>query len=257
MRIVKSKNMVKSLKYTLYLVVSICSLDGTLLGWSLFNFGSSKESKQKKHPEVSKQHAVTILINPAGDAQVPGRSLDDTYERALTLRCAQELKTKLEAEYTTRILLTRFPGETIDPLQNASFANRMQIDLYLSLHFYKAKESHHPVFLYYYSSNHTADMPAKRSKELVFYPYNQAYKLHLKESKDYAQQLYTTLKQEEKKYQLNCYPPLGIPSKPLMGILAPALTCEIGIDTKEDLKQCIEALASALGSFITSREKTA
>ncbi|MBA3954627.1 N-acetylmuramoyl-L-alanine amidase [Candidatus Dependentiae bacterium] len=247
--------MIQSIKYTVSLAAIACLLVSSLSGWSFFNFGSSQDTKPDTQQEQPKQRLVTLMINPAGDANTSGRSFDETFERALTLRCAQELKTNLEATHNVRVLLTRFPGETVDPLQNASFANRMQVNLYLSLHFYKAKESHHPLFFYYYSSNPTADLPVKRSKELVFYPYNQAYKMYLKESKEYAQELYTFLKQDEKEYHLVCYPPLGIACKPLIGILAPALMCEIGIDKKEDVKQCILALNSALGTLINRIEK--
>lgn len=41
-------------------------------------------------------HQITIIIDPAGDANHALREIDDTYERGLTLQCAQALKKKLK-----------------------------------------------------------------------------------------------------------------------------------------------------------------
>src|SRR5579859_5868722 len=69
----------------------------------------------------------SIMLDPAGDAQITGRIIDDSYERGITLQLCEDIKKQLEADHpkNTRIVLTRFPGETIDPLQNANFANRL------------------------------------------------------------------------------------------------------------------------------------
>ena len=72
-----------------------------------------------------KTKPFSIMLDPAGDAQTTGRIIDDNYERGVTLQLCEDIKKQLEAEQpkNTRIVLTRFPGETIDPLQNANFAN--------------------------------------------------------------------------------------------------------------------------------------
>ena len=40
----------------------------------------------------------TLMIDPAGDAKEPGRAIDDTFERGITLQLAEELKRTIEAE---------------------------------------------------------------------------------------------------------------------------------------------------------------
>jgi len=83
------------------------------------------------------QKEIIIMLDPAGDAQYAGRRIDDSFERGLTLRCAEQLKQRLEQLFPQiHVVLTRLPGETVQPLQNANFANRLSVDLYLSIHFY-------------------------------------------------------------------------------------------------------------------------
>ena len=39
------------------------------------------------------------MINPAGDAKDAGRTLNDSFERGITLQFAQELKSAIESNY--------------------------------------------------------------------------------------------------------------------------------------------------------------
>ena len=71
------------------------------------------------------------MLDPAGDAQYPGRIIDDSFERGITLQCVEELQRAITRQFPhVRVVLTRFPGETCQPLQNAHFANRLDVDLY-------------------------------------------------------------------------------------------------------------------------------
>ena len=71
-----------------------------------------------------------------------GRIVNDSFERGLTLQFAQELKKELELNFNNiRVVLTRIPGETLESLQNANFANRLNVDFYLSIHFYSEKRT--------------------------------------------------------------------------------------------------------------------
>src|SRR5690606_15053887 len=98
----------------------------------------------------------TIMIDPSGDTKHTGRIIQDTFERGITLQCAEQLKKELKKILPNiHIVLTRIPGETIQPLQNAAFANRLQVDLYLSIYFYFEPEIPAHISLYYYLSHQT------------------------------------------------------------------------------------------------------
>ena len=38
------------------------------------------------------QPTFTLMLDPAGDAQYPGRIIDDSFERGITLQCVEELQ---------------------------------------------------------------------------------------------------------------------------------------------------------------------
>ena len=121
----------------------------------------------------------TIMIDPAGDAKHTGRLIVDTLERGISLQCAEQLKSKLTGLYKNiRVILTRVPGETIQPLQNASFANRLNVDLYVSLYFYHESQTPAHITLYHYVENPITDFWHK-SHPLLFYPLDQAHLLSI------------------------------------------------------------------------------
>ncbi|MBA3751471.1 N-acetylmuramoyl-L-alanine amidase [Candidatus Dependentiae bacterium] len=198
----------------------------------------------------------TLLINPAGDAKDTGREIDGTFERGITMQCASELKKALEERISgLRVILTRFPGEVIEPLQNASFANRLTIDLYLSLHFFQHSEKLHRLFLYHVLYNPEIDVWEKKSNELVLLPYDQAYTLSIKRTIDYGTELFKSAKSIERAYNIVCHKLQGLPFKPLAGISAPSVAFECGIRKKDDWKPLVPFLVTLLEPIITRRRE--
>ncbi len=194
----------------------------------------------------------TVLINPAGDAKNAGREIDGTYERGITMQCATELKKALEQHLPgIRVVLTRFPGEVVEPLHNASFANRLKIDLYLSFHFFEHAEKTACVYLYHLLYNPTVDKWDTRGTQLVFLPYDQAYTLSVKKSIRYGTDLFQQAKRIERSYGLLCHPLYGIPFKPLIGINAPSLAFECGIRKRDDWRSLIPFFVALLEPLIT------
>ncbi len=213
----------------IFIIVSFvpCSL----FGWSFF--GAT--------PEPVPQRQFTLMIDPAGDARDPGREIDDSFERTLTMQCAEELKKTLEPKIPgLRVILTRFTGEIVEPSQTSSFANRLKVDVFISLHFYETKEKMKKIAVYQYLLNPATDFIEKKRDELTLLPYDQAYRFSTKKSGSYAESLFNFCKDEGKQFKIACAEPLALPFKPLMGITAPALGIEIGIKKKEDVKD-IEA----------------
>ena len=188
----------------------------------------------------------TIMIDPAGDAKHTGRLIGDTLERGISLQCAEQLKTTLLQKFkNVRVILTRVPGETLQPLQNASFANRLGVDLYISLYFYHEPENPAHVTLYYYLENPIADAWHKPTN-LALYQVNQAHLLNLKTTQAWGKIILDVL------YDKRCskfFSPrglFGIPFVPLVGIKAPAIALEVGLKNKQDWQHITDPLVFAI-----------
>ncbi len=193
---------------------------------------------------------ITIMLDPAGDAQNPGRVIGDSFERGLTLQCAQQIKKELEHLLpNARVVLTRFPGETLEPLQNAAFSNRLQADIFISLHFYQETEERSHVGIYYFVHRPDTDYWKIPTTPFEVIPYDQAHKKNVTLSAGYATTLYTVLCSLQKQGFMLVTQPRGIPFKPLLGVLAPAIGFDIGLTNKDQWQQFAPTLATAIASL--------
>lgn len=199
---------------------------------------------------ISQQKTFSIMLDPAGDAKHPGRIVRDSFERGITLQCAEQLKKMLEATYKNiRVVLTRFPGETIAPLQNANFSNRLHADFYLSINFYHGKEERPRMHLYYFIYHPVTDFWAQ-SVPLCFYSYEQAHLRNLKKTKHWGQIMLNTLSSDEHKRLFDCRGIYAIPFRPLIGIRAPALAIEVSLGEKTDWVRYVQAIVESLKPII-------
>lgn len=188
----------------------------------------------------------TIMIDPAGDAKHTGRLIVDTLERGISLQCAEQLKSKLTGLYKNiRVILTRVPGETIQPLQNASFANRLDVDLYLSLYFYHEPQTPAHVTLYHYVENPITDFWHKPNP-LSFYPVHQAHLLSITKTQKWGSIFLEIFGNKECSKFFKPCGFFGIPFTPLLGIKSPALAIEIGLKNKQDWQLIIDPLIIAI-----------
>jgi len=190
----------------------------------------------------------TIMIDPAGDAKHAGRMLEDNFERGVTLQCANYLKGELERKYANvRVVLTRFPGETLEPLQNANFANRLQVDFYMSIHFYQDFENNPAIFLFRYVK-HPTDRWAKTYVPLSLISYDQVHLIQNRLTDRWSSLMYESFKKTTQSGVKN----LAIPFLPLKGIYAPALGIEVGLRHKNDWQHYISPCIQALGEIISA-----
>ena len=197
---------------------------------------------------IQNSFAFSLMLDPAGDAKNSGRMLNDNFERGITLQCTEQLKKILEAAIPDlRVILTRFPGESIEPLQNANFANRLEVDLYVSIHFYQEQETKPHLYIYYVSYNDTF---ITKTYDLCLYPYDQAHRINGQKTRN----LVTTLKNSlsEKKYARlydlkGCF---GLPFKPLIGIKAPSIAIEISLKKSADWHTCVQPIANGIANMI-------
>lgn len=190
--------------------------------------------------------AFTLVLDPAGDAEHPGRIIHDSYERGITLQFCNELKKKIEATTRdVRVILTRVPGEPMSEfLQNANFSNKLNADLFLSIHFYKEKNITPRIWLYYMQNEPFFKKPHKH--DLIFYPYDKIWMVNIETTKNLIRVFQDELRAISG-YEV--HKAAGIPCKPLAGIKSPACILEIGINTFP-IKELIDHIAEALKKVI-------
>lgn len=203
---------------------------------------------------VVRARQFTIMIDPAGDAKVTGRQLDDNFERGITLQCVQRLQQIIEASMSdVRIIITRMPGETITELQNANFANRMAVDLYLSIHFYKEQEAVPSWYFYTYDQSDTTII---KPAQLAFYTYDKVYLINQHITKEWALLIKNTLEKSifSKYFQYKGI--FSLPFKPLAGIKVPAIAFEIGLKNKDSWLNCVDPLFRAIQTIVLKEQAT-
>ncbi len=194
------------------------------------------------------------MIDPTGDGQYPGREIQDSFERGLTLQCAQEIKKIITERYSNiRVILTRAAGETIQPMHNALFANKLQVDLYLRIGFYHEPDMPSHIALFY-TCNHPQDF-WQTVHPLQFFHIDQVYLLNLKLTKQLASNFLQILQNQQKNFIT--HGTFGIPFKPFTGIQAPSLYLEAGLHTTSDWKYIIKPVVQFIESVTqTSNEST-
>jgi len=186
------------------------------------------------------------MIDPAGDAANVGRKLVEGYERGVSLQFAEKLRSVLVSRYGIQVVLTRSPREIIPQLQNASFANRLNIDFFLSLHLYHQEEAKPNLFIYHLLYNPMVDLVTKSFNPLLFVPIHQAHFGSIAKTILLANMMKTVLTSESYKKRLNFYGPFGLPLKPLVGIMPPAVIVEVGICEESNWKHLVDPLAESL-----------
>lgn len=198
---------------------------------------------------IYSEQPFTIMIDPTGDAKHTGREIYDTFERGITIQCAQELKEQLtKLSSNIRVVLTRVPGETLQPLQNASFANRLGVDFYVTLSFYPESELPSHIAIFYYLQNLTDTW--HKYMPLKFYHVTQAYLINIQLTQEIGKKFIQILKNKEQNTIFSVLGLFGVPINPLVGITAPALYIEVGLKNKDDWKYLIKPLTTCLQTII-------
>lgn len=202
----------------------------------------------------SKKKTFTIMLDPAGDAQHAGRKIGDYTERGATLQFANALKKSIEDSHNgVRVILTRFPGETIQPRQNASFANRLDVDLYLSLHFFKQTTRKSLLHLFHFCLHPTTDFWSPQTPNLAFVKSNEIHKISIKTSQNWAQLLFESMHDHNKNFDTS--KPLGIPFKPLYALKAPGIGIEASLTHPEEWQQYIQPITDGISTVIAKTKK--
>jgi len=223
------------IKITIFALSISCMMNH--VAFSLFFFSRSEPKRN-----------ITIMINPAGDAQHTGRRLDDSFERAITLQIAESLKKKIEEEHTNvQVVLTRSPGESGAYLQYAGFANRLDVDFYVSINCYADKETKPSLSLYQFSYGNDF---ATKQFDLSLIPYDQAHVANITKSNEFGSLMYNILGANEYASSFTVKGIYKIPFKPLIGIKAPSIALEIGLKKIDQWHDYISPLNASLAPII-------
>lgn len=181
-----------------------------------------------------------IMLDPAGDAKNTGRQIDDSLERGITMQFVQKLKNYVEQKYKNiKIVLTRDAGQRVEALQNASYANRLGVDFYLNVNFYKENNVKSQVYVYTFSYKDEFQMTAKRG-ELHFYPYDMAHLINRGISLNFADIVRSVFSTGSRSKYFDFCGVFSVPFKPLIGVKAPAVAIEIGLNKKDDFNNLTE-----------------
>ncbi|MBY0353614.1 N-acetylmuramoyl-L-alanine amidase [Candidatus Babeliales bacterium] len=187
-----------------------------------------------------------IMLDPAGDAHELGRKLAQGYERGATLTLAEKLQQELAQEPEIYPLLSRQPGEQCLPLQAASFANRLNVNLFVRLHCYHELTAKPRIYLYHQLRNPLTDLATRTFNQLSFTPLSQAHLPNLRTTLKRIESIKETLITPQYQQFFDCFGPFGLPLKPLAGVQPAGLIIEIGLSSSTKLESLIQPIKQAL-----------
>lgn len=194
------------------------------------------------------QKRLVLMLEASGDTMHPGRSIDDSFENSITFEIAQNIKQLLLTHCPhIKIFLNRTATEIVTALQNANFANKLDVDCYISIHVFAETEPKPRVYLYQFSYHD--DFIAK-DEGLCFYPFDKIYLINQKKTSAWAQQL----KQYFEKNDLwDTKGVFAFPFKPLIGIKAPAIGIEIGLKNRSEWRNYIETIVNGIVMLLNNQ----
>lgn len=217
--------------------------------WPIDGFMPIK--KTPAHPSLGatlRDGPITILLDPYGDTATPGRTIFDAFERGLTLRCAEALKMKLEELIPyARILISKEPGQTVEKWHTALLANKIPVDLCITLgiaegttlgiqNYRMSLESASA-----YTTNHSAI-----ARDCI--PYYAAHLLYNPFTAQCAQ-LFDEALTQASHGTLQISQTVALPCARLIGMVPPALYCEMCLTQRDDWRLCVEPIAVACSTI--------
>lgn len=190
----------------------------------------------------------TIILDPSGDAKRTGRTIGDSFERGLTLQCAEKIKSMLEEKHPhITVVITRIPGDIVYDLQNASLSNRINADLFISLNFYATTDAKPTLYVYQFSYGNDF---AINNSDLTFLPYDQAYKINKTTTDAITQLCCAQLNNSTYNSLFSLSGPHSLPIKPLLGITTPSIAFETGLKNKDLWYIFVEPLVNTISAIV-------
>lgn len=182
------------------------------------------------------------MLDPAGDQDSPGRLIKDQYERTITTKYAQAIKKELEKRtQKLLILFSRLPGQQIQQIEKAQCANQLKIDLYMRLQTYQTDKLKPQIHLFFYKAESW-----HQPQNVLFIPFEKAHCNNITKTDHLARHFKKSLSDKMLDRYYDIHDPIGIPCKPLKGIIAPALCIEIGLKDPDHWSDCVEPIVESL-----------
>lgn len=190
----------------------------------------------------SKYKPIVIMLDPAGDHNDSGRLIKNQYERTITIKYTQAIKQELEKGASrVLILLSRIPGQKIQQIEKAQCANQLNIDLFIRFQFYQTEKIKAQMHFFYYKTE-----PWNHSAATIFVPFEKAHITNRIKTDHFARHFKKSLSDKILDRYYDIHDPIGIPCKPLKGILAPAVCIEIGLKDPDHWSECVKPIAESL-----------
>jgi len=187
-----------------------------------------------------------IMLDPIGHADFTGRKMLNGYERGILLTLAEKLQTELQNKHELESIISRKAGETIAPLEIASFANRLQVGLVINLQTFLTLNAKPTLNIYHLCFNKFTEFNQSPLAPGIFIPIEKAHIMNIKKTATIADSLKSFLIQPENTKLFDTSSPLAVPIKSLVGIVPPAICIEIGIINEKLLTELIKPLAQAI-----------
>jgi len=193
-------------------------------------------------PVTSFRPSFSVMLAPAGDARMTGRIIDKNFERWIAWEYVRAVKERLEREAPGVVVtLSRGPGEIVEPLQCANFANRLHVDLFVSVNFYSETAARPECAFYQFSYG---DEFVTLSNELAFHPYDRAHLVNKSQAARFAQQMRSCFDGYAQQFGVSGVHKL--PFAPLIGIVPPAIGLEMGIKSVEGWRAYVDPLVASI-----------
>jgi N-acetylmuramoyl-L-alanine amidase len=187
-----------------------------------------------------------ILIHPDGHPGQTGRKLFRGTEHTITKNIAEYLCEQINQRSSCVAVQTRTKAETFHSLQHASFANRLNTDLFISIHAYKEESMQPTITLYHLLCDPITDLSKRTFDAHAFIPVHMAHTKNIGSTQKIAGILAESLQHEKYSKIFQIAGPFGIPFKPLLGILAPAIAIEFGLGKEINLPPLLDPIIDAL-----------
>ncbi len=214
--------------------------------------GPVQQSKtQSPALQTTIQRTVSLMLDPVGDSRVTGRTLGKVFERTLTGEIAQQLATTLRTlAPQIQVLITRVPGEVVEPLQRAAFANRLRINYFIRLQAYEHSQQIPEIATYYMDYPQSIERQ-RSSSPLSLIPYQYAHRAVAKKNQLFSSTIATVL-ENTKPRAGTIRPAVGLPARPLSGLAVPGCIIEFGVSEPHLEQPLLQAVAQAIITAIAT-----
>ena len=201
-------------------------------------------------PKPYAQSKPLILLCAQGDAQTPGRKIRDSFEREQAHAFIQALGKYLHTQEAYALALTHEPSDKPETGRLISLSNKFNPDLFIKIYLTHTSSPKPLISLFYLTLNPLTEAAYRTDYTHSLIPLKRAHIPSLQITKHYATCLKTALDKTTLQKKFTLCGPYGIPILSLVGITAPALAIELGINTPDQWKELIKPLAKSLSFLI-------